>query len=107
MTFEYVKSIHNEHRTRTFYRLGNYMICETDYGDENPTVEVSIENGKILFLPRIETIYDFDTEKIIDFKINPSAYGSLSYEDIEIMISSLNNALETVKELKRKYIGKI
>lgn len=107
MDFKLISEVTTDKYTRKKYEIGRYNVYETNYGDDKPLVEVSINKGDKLFLPSIETIYDYNSEIIVNFKINPASYGSLSYEDIEIMISSLNNALETVKELKRKYIGKI
>lgn len=104
MEFLLLKEYTKGDRIKKFYKLGYYIICETNYGDDLPTVEITIEDKSKLFLPRIETIYDYNTEKIINFKINPSAYGSLSCEDIKIMIDNLNIALKTAEELMKKYV---
>lgn len=104
MDFKLISEVTTDKFTRKKYEIGRYNVYETNYGDDKPLVEVSINKGDKLFLPSIETIYDYDSETIVNFKINPAAYGSLSSEDIKEMINSLNEALEIVDKLNEKYI---
>ena len=105
MELKLIKKIQQKgFRTRRIYEINFYKVEETDFGDGKPVVNVYIDNGIVPFLPTIETVYDFNDESITDFKINPAAYGSLSCEDIELMINSLNIAIETAKTLIKKYV---
>lgn len=104
MDFKLISEVTTDKFTRKKYEIGRYNVYETNYGDDKPLVEVSINKGDKLFLPSIKTIYDYNSETIVNFKIIPASYGSLSSEDIKEMINSLNEALEIVDKLNEKYI---
>lgn len=81
-----------------------YKIQQRFYDEEDYSITISKEFGEeYKYLPSIYSKTDGE-EKIIDFEIETSSYGSLSSEEIERVISGYKIALDVVKELKEMFI---
>lgn len=83
---------------RKVYKGYDYIIRESKYCFD--VVAEAKEENK--YLPRIYAERNKE-EKIIDFTIQTTSYGSLNSEEIKKMIQGYEAALKVVEELRKMF----
>lgn len=86
------------------YENEYYILTKIIYQYGYSSIVISEKNKNDNYRYSIYVKEDFDTDKILGFKIQTTSYGALAVDKIEKVIEGYNIAIKTVKELEKMFL---